>query len=283
MDSPSVMAMYIASQPLLWEGDEFIETVSSLVNEYQQKSGDRFFTGYLDGKTHGRGLGLVATMVLCKGHSFFNTKERTQEIKSIQESGVKSTMVLCKWFSLVATMVLCKGQSFFNSKERTQGIKSIQESGVSDWDKQHQKILREWTRQVRRVVDDYLDTGEKQEKKQIRSLRPKSEWRELEANTLKNMVGSFGPQMEQDDERVFNREELFLSLRKKEDRKICLQRLQSAPVLNAAPTEAPLRRTESGPSVVFSNHVETIEPTTGVTEAAVEQELHPGDGRLQYW
>jgi len=216
-------------------GDEFIETVSSLVNEYQQKSGDRFFTEYLDGKAHGRGLGLVATLVLYKGHSFFNTKERTQEIKSIQESGVS------------------------------------------------EKVLREWTRQVRRVVDDYLDNGEKQEKKQIRSLRPKSEWRELEANTLKNMVGSFGPQMEQDDERVFNREELFLSLRKKEDRKMCLQRLQSVPVPNAAPTGAPLRRTESSPSVIFSNHVETIEPTTGVTEAAVEQELHPGDGRLQYW
>merc|ERR1712187_601966 len=172
--------------------------------------------------------------------------------------------------ALIAAVVMYKGHSFFNTRENLQELKAIHDLGVSDWRARQKKVVGGWCRQVRGVVNEYLDAVEKW---QIRRLRSRSEWRELEANTLRNVAGTVGCARKKDDARAFSRNALSLSLREKEHPKIRLHRLQSAPIPPRSSNELASRKTKSAPSVLVSDHEEIIEP---IIESHVE-------GSVKYW
>jgi hypothetical protein len=239
MDFASMMIAHIAVQPLLWESEELIQSVSSLANEYQENSGDRYFIEYLDNKAHGHGLALLASVVLWKGRPFFETRENTRVIKAIQDAG------------------------------------------ASNWRVQRATAIREWTRHVRGVVNDYLDEVEKRElrheRRQISKLRSESEWRELEANTLQNLMDVGALHLMQDSERVVGRQELSVRLKQRASIETRLLRAQSMPLSQGSSCLSANPRTLSAPSVCFSDHVEMIEPAIGKPmEVEAEQ-------RITYW
>jgi lambda repressor-like predicted transcriptional regulator len=221
------MIAHIAGQPLLWESEDIMEelkqNVASLANEYQRECGDTYFMENLD-KFHGDGLAVIAAVLLWKGHSFFNIKKNAQKITAIRNSG------------------------------------------ESKWRDQLAKAVREWRRQVHDVVSDYLDALEKRkrqrefrlEKKEICTLRSESEWRELEANTLRNLMVTAAFPLKQSSERLLRRRELSLRLHK-ECSQEHLKRALSEPVpQGSSERSGDLMRTSS--SVVVSDIVEEIQP-----------------------
>jgi hypothetical protein len=239
VDFASMMIAHVAAQPLLWESEELIESVSSLANEYQENSGDGYFIEYLDNKAHGNGLALLASVVLWKGRPFFDTKENTRVIKAIQDAG------------------------------------------ASNWRAQRATAIREWTRHVRGAVNDYLDDVEKRElrheRRQISKLRSESEWKELEANTLKNLMDVGALPLMTDSESVICRQELSLRLKQRASIETRLLRAQSMPFSQRSSCLSASPRTLSAPSVCFSDHVEVIEPAIGKPmEVDAEQ-------RITYW
>jgi hypothetical protein len=239
-----MMIAHIVVQPLLWESEEFTDNVAIMAKCYQQISDDRYFMDYLDDKAHGHGHGLT----------------------------------------LLASVVLWKGYSFFNTKKKAEEIQAIQDSGVSNWRTLRTKVVREWTRQVRGAVEDYLDDVEKREQKQICRqicrLRSKSEWKELEANTLRNLMDATAPPLKQNSGRVLRRKELSLSLRQKETAEVRLHRVQSSPLPQVSSCVVADLRTMSTPSVLFSDHVEVIELAM---ELPTEEECHSTETRGTRW